>query len=84
MAEDTPLDELPGISAAIRRATDPYLLAQKYKVTPLVAAIVELTAAARFLTMLGGATAAAETLRDTAGRVERGEFPEPLHPAGNA
>ena len=36
------------------------------------------------LTYVGGRTAASETLRDTAGRVERGEFPEPTHPAGNA
>ena len=83
MGQDTPLDVLC-VSVALRRALDPTLLSRRYDTAPLLVAVAMLTAAARFLTYLGGATAAAETLRSTAGRVERGEFPEPTHPAGNA
>ncbi len=83
MGQDTHLDVLC-VSVALRRALDPTLLSRRYSTAPLLVAISMLTAAARFLTYLGGATAAAETLRSTAGRVERGEFPETLYPPGNA
>ncbi len=83
MGQDTSLDVLC-VSVALRRALDPTLLSRRYGTAPLLVAVAMLTAAARFLTYLGGATAAAETLRCTAGRVERGEFPEPTHPAGTA
>ena len=80
---ETALDELC-VSAALRRALDPVRLSRRHGDGELLVAIAMLTAAARFLIYLGGRTAASETLRDTAGRVERGEFREPSHPAGSA
>ncbi len=72
------------ISAALRRAVDPMALSQKHRVAPLLCAIAMLTASAQFLTLLGGRIAASETMRNTASRIDQGEFPEPIHPAGNA
>ena len=83
MGEETSLDVLC-VSAALRRALDPTLLSRRFGERELLVAIAMLTVAARYLTYVGGRAAASETLRDTAGRVERGEFHEPTHPAGNA
>ena len=83
MGQETSLDELC-VSAALRLALDPTLLSRKFGEGELLIAVAMLTSAARYLTYVGGRTAASETLRDTAGRVERGEFSEPTHPAGNA
>ncbi len=83
MGEETSLDVLC-VSVALRRALDPTLLSRRYGTAPLLVAIAMLTSAARYLTYIGGRGAASETLRDTAGRVERGEFPETLYPPGNA
>ncbi len=72
------------VSRGLAKALDPTRLSRRHGDGELMVVIAMLIAATRYLTFVGGGAATAETLRHTAGQVERGEFPEPTHRAGNA
>ena len=79
----TALSDRP-VSRGLAKALDPTRLSRRHGDGELMVAIAMLVAATRYLAFVGGGVAAAETLRHTAGQVERGEFHEPTHSAGNA
>ena len=83
MGLETVLRERP-VSRGLAKALDPTRLSRRHGDGELMVAIAILIAGTRYLAFVGGGVAAAETLRHTAGQVERGEFHESPHAAGSA
>ncbi len=81
---DTAPRDAPPASRSLYEALAPTRLSRQHGDNELTVASAMLTVATAFLTYVGGREAASETLRALADRVDQGEYPEPLHPAGSA